>query len=79
MCKDGYTNLQNQLFTIRKVILHIVDEFPNNQSWRFVDSNYEFPNLNNPFAEPFPESIDLNNLANNNMDLDFVGIKIGDL
>lgn len=67
------------LVELRKVILYINDEFPNNTSWRFVDANYVFPNATNPFEEIFPESYAINGLAGDMADLDFVAVKIGDV
>lgn len=64
---------------LRKLILQINTDFPNNKSWRFVDAAYVFPNPLNPFIEPFPESIIVNDVVADQLGLDFVGIKIGDV
>ncbi|MBR9921604.1 MAG: HYR domain-containing protein [Bacteroidetes bacterium] len=64
---------------IRKLILLIETDFPNNTSWRFVDADYVFPNPMNPWEEVFPEAISFNNLILDELETDFVGIKIGDL
>ena len=64
---------------IRRVILQIDDSFPNNTSWRFVDAAYSFPDANNPWAAIFPEVINYNNLTDDQLDTDFVGIKVGDV
>ncbi|MBI1223912.1 MAG: hypothetical protein GC192_01630 [Bacteroidetes bacterium] len=64
---------------IRKLILVINTEFPNNTSWRFVDAAYVFPNPLNPFVEPFPESISVNNFSMDELDHHFIAIKIGDV
>ncbi|TAK34540.1 MAG: hypothetical protein EPO28_15870 [Saprospiraceae bacterium] len=60
---------------IRKLILQIITSFPTNTSWRFVDKDWVFPNLSDPFSPVFPESktIHLGEPAN------FVGVKIGDV
>ena len=47
----------------------------NNDSWRFVASDYVFPDATNPWFEVFPETV---NLATSNA-TDFIGIKIGDV
>jgi hypothetical protein len=65
------------LVEIRKLILGIYVEFPNNSSWRFVDSKYEFGELTNPW--PFNESITLESLQTLNVDEDFMAVKVGDL
>ncbi len=62
---------------LRKVILQVVPTFEDNESWRFVDANYQFTTAN-PLSENFSEVYNINNLASN-MDIDFVAIKIGDL
>jgi hypothetical protein len=67
------------LVAIRKVILFLETSFPNNTSWRFVDSDYIFPEPTNPWADIFPEVISYNNLAVSDLNADFVGIKIGDV
>ena len=64
---------------LRKLILGIYDELPENTSWRFVDAKYQFPVLNNPFTTTFPESISVENLQGNHMAEDFISVKIGDV
>lgn len=66
----------SDLGELRKVILGIHDFFPNNQSWRFYDSNYslskdDLGNLPNECIISKPEE-DISNL-------NFMGIKIGDV
>lgn len=63
----------------RKLILTIDPTFPNNTSWRFVDASYVFPDPTNPWAEVFPESRTYLSLMANQLDADFVGVKIGDV
>lgn len=64
---------------IRLLTLRVIEAFPNNTPWRFVPADFEFPNPANPFASNFPESIQINSATLDRQDLDFVGIKIGDL
>ena len=64
---------------MRKAILHISDEFPNNNSWRFIWSGHEFPDPANPFTGPFPENAWLPNISHDAAGLSFVAVKIGDL
>ena len=66
------------LIQLRKLILGVYEEFPNNQSWRMVDAAYEFVYPTDPWAEAFPEEYGILNL-NSNMQVDFVGIKVGDV
>ena len=63
----------------RMVILHLMDEFPNNTSWRFVDEDYDFINASMPLMEDFPEVFNVNNLTGGVLDADFIGIKVGDV
>ena len=64
---------------IRKLILFINDTFTNNTSWRFVDKDFVFPNPANPWQTPFPEFFNVNDLNDDQLGADFVGIKIGDV
>lgn len=63
---------------LRRLILHMDDELRSNTSWRFVPTDFVFPNPTNPFTSTFPEVISLNNLATDEVG-EFVGIKIGDV
>ena len=64
---------------LRKIILGILDSLPTNTSWRFVDSNFVFPNLQNPFSSPAPEEIVFDPLISNQSGQNFVGLKVGDV
>lgn len=59
----------------RKLILGIYTDLPNNASWRFVDSNFVFPNPQNPFQTGFPDTIPLSNPQPYN----FIAVKVGDV
>lgn len=61
---------------LRKLILLIIPELPNNTSWRFVDKSYVFPNPGDPFEDNFPETI---SGPHPNQAHDFIGVKIGDV
>lgn len=67
----------SDLVQLRKLILGLIDELPNNSSWRFLDADQSFLNPNNPW--PFVEEIDMFNLEQNQMKSDFIGVKIGDV
>lgn len=67
------------LLEIRKLILGINTRFPNNTSWRFVDSEYSFVDPYNPFEQAFPESIWVDSVTGGVDTANFVGIKIGDV
>ncbi|MBK7410616.1 MAG: hypothetical protein IPJ40_22690 [Saprospirales bacterium] len=68
----------SDMVEIRKVILHVTDNFPNNTSWRFVDASYVFQDPTHPFGENFPEAIPITNLLEA-AELNFMAIKVGDL
>jgi len=68
----------SDLLSLRKVILGVVAEFPNDQeSWRFVPKNTAFADPANPF--PFNENIALGMLEHSSINNDLIGIKIGDV
>ena len=67
------------LVELRKLILHVSDELPNNNSWRFIDKSYSFPEPMNPWADVFPEVININNHSVAIDYADFIGVKIGDV
>ncbi len=66
------------LIELRKLILGVYDEFPNNDSWRFVDRDYSFVDVNNPFNESFTEDYEIPSL-DADMTIDFIAIKVGDV
>ena len=65
------------LIELRKLILGIYNEFPLNDSWRFVDASHTFVDETNPF--PYPEAILYTDLAVDQMASNFMGVKIGDV
>jgi len=62
---------------LRRLILNISTEFPNNDSWRFVDASFEFSDT--PLSDNFNEHRSVNNLKDDMMHNDFIAIKIGDV
>ncbi len=69
----------NDIVELRKLILGIYTELPQNTSWRFVDKSFSFPNLNNPFSTTFPENKSVANFLGDMMGENFVSIKVGDI
>lgn len=67
------------LIQMRKLILNITTEYPNNTSWRFIRRDFNFPTPTNPWASFFPELININDLIGENLNAGFVGVKIGDV
>lgn len=64
---------------LRKLILGIYTELPANESWRFVDKSFAFPNQANPFQTSFPETKTVADIQANAMEDNFVAIKVGDV
>ena len=75
--RDGEINALD-IVTLQKLQLRLIEKFPNNTSWRFIPKSFTFT-TNNPLSEPFPEAIAFDPITLNVNDLDFYGIKIGDL
>lgn len=66
------------LVELRKMILGIYTDFPNNTSWRLIDAGYQFIDPYNPFASDIAEDYEILNF-DTDMVIDFVGVKIGDV
>ncbi|HMX40015.1 MAG TPA: T9SS type A sorting domain-containing protein, partial [Saprospiraceae bacterium] len=64
---------------LRKLILGIYPELPNNTSWKFVDKQFVFPDPSNPFKTQWPENKTYASIKGSHMQEDFVAIKVGDL
>ncbi len=84
LAADINNNKQVTTFDIvelRKLILGIYTDFPQNDSWRFVDKTFNF-NMNSatpPLQQAFPEIIQVGNLSGANGGKNFTAVKIGDL
>jgi len=63
---------------IRKLILGVTNFVPNNTSWKFVDQLYQFKNIDETLEENYPQNYQITNL-NSKMNINFYGIKIGDV
>ncbi|MTB52491.1 dockerin type I domain-containing protein [Lewinella sp. W8] len=66
------------LIQIRRVILGLDADFDNNTSWRFIPTDYFFPNPRDPWEETFPEVANFNNLFGNEF-VEFTAVKVGDV
>jgi len=66
------------LVELRKLILGVYKELPTNDSWRFVDTGYKFLDELDPWQEAIAEEYQIVNLSSD-MDIDFIGVKIGDV
>ena len=64
------------LIELRKLILGIYSDLPNNTSWRFMDAKQSL-SATNPW--PINEEVNISSLAADMMSEDFVGAKVGDV
>ena len=64
------------LVELRKLILGVYSQLPENSSWRFVNNSFVLDDQN-PW--PFVSTRTINSLDKDMMDEDFVGVKIGDV
>ncbi len=65
------------LIELRKLILGIYDELPNNNSWDYVNKSYQFVDQNHPW--PFEDKIQMYDLNDDYRDNDLIAVKIGDV
>ena len=66
------------LVELRKLILGIYNEFPNNTSWRILDKSSSFADESDPFISELVEDYMIYNFTSD-MEVDFVGVKVGDV
>ncbi|CAM1365855.1 cohesin domain-containing protein [Tenacibaculum xiamenense] len=65
------------IIVLRRLILGTLNSLY--KDWCFVPKNYVFPNNQNPFENVYPQSISYPELTANQLDQDFIAIKIGDV
>ncbi len=63
---------------LQRVLLYYENEFPNNNSWRFVDASIDFADPYNPFVNPIPDYAFIK-LSEYNNENQFVALKVGDV
>jgi Dockerin type I domain len=64
---------------VKSLILGVFPSFPNTNSWRFFRSDFLFSDPNSPFGVSQASSIAIQNLSGPLDNLDFYGIKIGNI
>ncbi|NVN95784.1 MAG: T9SS type A sorting domain-containing protein [Bacteroidetes bacterium] len=64
------------ILLIKSLILQTATNFPNNEIWKFVNSDYVFSNPQQPF--PYENTRSYSN-ANNLTDQNFIAVKLGDV
>jgi len=67
----------SDLVDLRKVILGMSTSFVNNTSWRFVPSDFVFQDPTYPYD--FPSMINLDSLFEDKTNVNFIGVKVGDI
>ncbi|MEZ4896905.1 MAG: T9SS type A sorting domain-containing protein [Saprospiraceae bacterium] len=65
------------IIELRKIILGYSDQMPNNTSWRFVDSDYQFADIYQPWGASEMRPMQVVNEDKDNMN--FIGVKVGDV
>jgi len=63
---------------LRKLILGIYADLPNNSSWNFLNAAQYFIDETNPWATPIDNSFEIENLQGT-ADIPFIGYKVGDV
>jgi len=76
--RDGQVSIQDYL-QLRMMLLLGINEFPGMKPWRFIDSDYEFINPANPLAEAFTEVYMIEEHNKLDMEIGFIGVKVGDI
>lgn len=67
----------SDIVQLRKLLLGLIEDFPENEAWRFVDAYADYPDPNKPF--PVQEKVKANPLKEDMMQSDLVSIKVGDV
>ena len=68
----------HDIIELRKLLLGHYDSYPSNTSWRFLDASFDFVEPLFALEENFPENYAIDHLGQD-MEVNFIGIKIGDL
>lgn len=77
--KSGTVTIFDML-QLRQLILRVIDDFPDNDSWRFIDATHNFgSDVSSTLVQKFKESAEVKVTDNQRFTSDFVGIKIGDI
>ena len=67
------------IIAMQRIILGLDTIFVNSPSWRFVDASYAFNDPTNPLGENYPQVRNINNFDGDQMNVNFVAVKMGDL
>ncbi|MEO6189575.1 MAG: T9SS type A sorting domain-containing protein, partial [Saprospiraceae bacterium] len=64
---------------LRKLILGVDYKFKNSMSWKYIISNYQFPDQENPWIEALPSTYYYPSIPGDMNYTDFTGVKVGDV
>jgi hypothetical protein len=67
------------IIQLRQLILGVITELPNSNSWRFVPKEHVFEDPLNPWLEPVPYALNYNNLTTSQLEEEYIAIKVGDI
>lgn len=67
----------SDMVVLRKLILGLITELPDNDSWRFLDGQTPIANPDNPW--PLDEEIVIEGVDHDMMDQHLMGVKVGDV
>ncbi|MBP6794308.1 MAG: hypothetical protein KA143_04595 [Saprospiraceae bacterium] len=65
------------LIELRKMILGTIINFSNNKDWIFIPESFKFNDPLSPWT--YPETISYNPVTNSRSDVNFIGVKVGDV
>lgn len=74
--QDQKIDLEDAIQLVQ-LLIGIRDEFEGSESWLFIDANQQFIDDQKPW--PFIDQIDLQNLSQDSLNNDFIGVKLGDV
>ena len=76
--QSGLVNVHD-LLELKDIIVKNHFQITTGTNWQFVDAAAEFPAGTNPMSEPLPTVYTISNFTADMTDLDFIGVKSGDL
>lgn len=69
----------NDLLDMKDIILRNYHSLPTSTVWKFVDADFVFDDLDNPMSDPIPAAYTIATFTQDMSDINFVGVKVGDL
>ena len=69
----------SDLIKFSRIILRTDIDFGSVPNWSFIPASYTFSNPANPFLDMLPDIFHINNFDASVLDLNFIGVKLGDV